>query len=174
MPRHEGTLWEVCVWSSSVVPICPEPRKLLLSRRELLAAAAIGAAMPRAAFAAAPDGQLTYGIHVSLAPTWFDPAETLGIITPFMVLYALHDAMVKPMPGKAQAPCLAEVVDSFRGRAQLRLHDPQGRQVPQRRSGDGGGRQILLRALSRRVARADEEPGGGRSKPSIRSASGSS
>ena len=48
------------------------------------------------------------GIHVSLAPTWFDPAETPGIITPFMVLYALHDAMVKPMPGNLQAPCLAE------------------------------------------------------------------
>src|SRR5207248_11669675 len=30
------------------------------------------------------------------------------IITPCMVLYALHDAMVKPMPGKAEAPCLAE------------------------------------------------------------------
>jgi peptide/nickel transport system substrate-binding protein len=25
-----------------------------------------------------------------------------------MVLYALHDAMVKPMPGKTQTPCLAE------------------------------------------------------------------
>ena len=47
-------------------------------------------------------------MHVSLAPTWFDPAETPGIITPFMVLYALHDAMVKPMPGKPLAPCLAE------------------------------------------------------------------
>ena len=39
-------------------------------------------------------------MHVSLAPVWFDPAEATGIITPFMVLYALHDAMVKPMPGK--------------------------------------------------------------------------
>ena len=58
--------------------------------------------------AAAPSGQLTWAIHVSLAPTWFDPAETQGIITPFMVLYALHDAMVKPMPGKTQTPCLAE------------------------------------------------------------------
>src|SRR5438552_12801355 len=79
-----------------------------LSRRELLAATALGVAAPRLALASVPDGQLTYGIHVSLAPTWFDPAETSGIITPFMVLYALHDAMVKPMPGKAQAPCLAE------------------------------------------------------------------
>jgi peptide/nickel transport system substrate-binding protein len=52
-----------------------------------------------------PDGaqQLTWGVHVSLAPTWFDPAETPGIITPFMVLYALHDALVKPMPGKPLA-----------------------------------------------------------------------
>ena len=65
----------------------------------------------------APEGQLTWGIHVSLAPTWFDPAETQGIITPFMVLYALHDAMVKPMPGKPQAPCLAESWSASRGRA---------------------------------------------------------
>ena len=50
---------------------------------------------------AAPEGQLVWGVHISLAPTWFDPAETPGIITPFMVLYALHDAMVKPMPGPA-------------------------------------------------------------------------
>src|SRR5262249_18124518 len=48
---------------------------------------------------AAPEGQVTWGIHISLAPTWFDPAETTGIVTPFMVMYALHDAMVKPLPG---------------------------------------------------------------------------
>jgi peptide/nickel transport system substrate-binding protein len=58
--------------------------------------------------AAAPEGQMTWGVHVSLAPTWFDPAETSGIITPFMLLYALHDAMVKPMPGNPMAPGLAE------------------------------------------------------------------
>ena len=57
---------------------------------------------------AAPEGQMTWGVHVSLAPTWFDPAETPGIGTPFMVLYALHDALVKPMPGNAMAPSLAE------------------------------------------------------------------
>jgi len=57
---------------------------------------------------AAPEGQLTWGVHISLAPTWFDPAETPGIITPFMVLYALHDALVKPMPGNPMAPSLAE------------------------------------------------------------------
>jgi peptide/nickel transport system substrate-binding protein len=57
---------------------------------------------------AAPEGQMTWGLHISLAPTWFDPAETPGIATPFMVLYALHDALVKPMPGQAMASSLAE------------------------------------------------------------------
>src|SRR4029077_1797835 len=58
--------------------------------------------------AAAPERQLTTAVHVSLAPAWFDPAETVGIITPFMFLYALHDALVKSMPGNAMAPSLAE------------------------------------------------------------------
>ena len=61
-----------------------------------------------AAAAEEPQGQLTWAVHTTLAPTWFDPAETPGIVTPFMVLYALHDAVVKPMPGKAMAPSLAE------------------------------------------------------------------
>jgi peptide/nickel transport system substrate-binding protein len=58
--------------------------------------------------AAAPEGQLTWAVHVSLAPSWFDPAETAGIITPFLFLYAMHDALVKSMPGNALAPSLAE------------------------------------------------------------------
>jgi peptide/nickel transport system substrate-binding protein len=80
------------------------------TRREVLALAALGlaAGAPTVALAAVPGDQLTWGLHVSLSPTWFDPAETLGIITPFMVLYALHDALVKPMPGASQAPCLAQ------------------------------------------------------------------
>ena len=67
----------------------------------------LGLLAPTAA-PAAPEGQLTWAVHVSLAPSWFDPAETTGIITPFMFLYALHDALVKPMPGNPLAPSLAE------------------------------------------------------------------
>ncbi len=80
------------------------------TRRDALALAALGlaAGAPGLAWAAGPAGQLTWGVHVSLAPTWFDPAETQGIITPFMILYALHDAMVKPMPGQPMAPSLAQ------------------------------------------------------------------
>jgi peptide/nickel transport system substrate-binding protein len=58
--------------------------------------------------AIAADGQMTWGVHISLAPTWFDPAEAPGIITPFMIYYALHDALVKPMPGQRMASSLAE------------------------------------------------------------------
>src|SRR6266404_2109060 len=58
--------------------------------------------------AAAPEGQMTWGVHISLAPTWFDPAETQGLITPFMIMYAIHDAMAKAMPGNTAAPSLAE------------------------------------------------------------------
>src|SRR5438477_8125520 len=81
-----------------------------MTRRDMLALAALGLASgaPGRAFAAAPHGQLIWGAPISLATTWFDPAETPAIITPFMVLYALHDAMVKPMPGNPLAPCLAE------------------------------------------------------------------
>ncbi len=57
---------------------------------------------------AVPDGQLTWAVHISIAPTWFDPAEASGIITPFMIYYALHDALVKPMPGNPLVPSLAQ------------------------------------------------------------------
>src|SRR5437870_4063004 len=81
--------------------------------------------------AAAPEGQMTWGVHISLAPTWFDPAETSGIITPFMALYGLHDALVKPMPGNLMTPSLAESwtmsagqkVYEFKLREGLRFHN---------------------------------------------------
>jgi peptide/nickel transport system substrate-binding protein len=57
--------------------------------------------------AAKPAGQMTWAIHFTIAPTFFEPAETTGI-TSFLFLYALHDALVKPMPGNMQAPSLAE------------------------------------------------------------------
>src|SRR3989475_1098832 len=57
---------------------------------------------------AAPEGTMTWGVRVALAARWLDPGETEGVITPFMVLYALHDALVKPMPGGLTTPSLAE------------------------------------------------------------------
>ena len=58
--------------------------------------------------AASPAGQATYAFHVTLAPRWLDPGETESAITPFKVLYAIHDALVKPMPAGQTTPSLAE------------------------------------------------------------------
>ena len=90
----------------------------LLTRRRLLQGTLGGIAglatwhgWPRLQVAMAqkgePAGQMTWAVHLSIAPTWFDPAETSGVITPFLFLYAMHDALVKPMPDNQMSPCLA-------------------------------------------------------------------
>jgi peptide/nickel transport system substrate-binding protein len=71
----------------------------------VLASIAMIAAAPVAV--AAQDGQLIVGTHVTIAPKWLDPADTESAITPFMVLYPLHDAVVKLMPD-GMKPSLAE------------------------------------------------------------------
>ena len=61
-----------------------------------------------AAPALAAEGELRWGLHVTLAAKWLDPAETEAFNTPYMVLYAVHDALVKPMPAGMTTPSLAE------------------------------------------------------------------
>src|SRR5918999_4526122 len=90
-----------------------------LSRRRFLQGTAAGVAgvaawlqgwSPRTAAPAQqaePSGQMTWAVHVTIAPTWFDPAETPPVITPYMLMYAMHDALVKPMPGNTMTPSLA-------------------------------------------------------------------
>ena len=58
--------------------------------------------------ASPPEGQLTIAFDTSITPTYLDPAETTGIAAPFVFLYALHDALLKPLPGNLLTPCLAE------------------------------------------------------------------
>src|ERR671935_1473941 len=78
-----------------------------------------------------PADQLTIAFDVSIAPTFLEPAETPGIGTPFVFLYALHDALIKPLPGNNMAPCLAEswketpdgLVYEFKLREGLRFHN---------------------------------------------------
>jgi peptide/nickel transport system substrate-binding protein len=55
-----------------------------------------------------PDDQLTIAFDSSIATSFLDPADTPGLGTPFVFLYALHDALIKPLPGNDMAPCLAE------------------------------------------------------------------
>src|SRR6266849_2057323 len=56
-----------------------------------------------------PEGEMRFALYVTLAPAWLDPGEfLLGNLTPFWMLYALHDALVKPMPDYPMANSLAE------------------------------------------------------------------
>jgi len=84
------------------------PRPVHRVRGAVVLALTLLAAIAACPVAAAPSGQLTWAVHISLAPTWFDPAETPSLITPFMTLYAMHDALVKFMPGAPQGKSLAE------------------------------------------------------------------
>ena len=55
-----------------------------------------------------PAGQAVMAWHVTLAPTWFDPSTAPPQITPFGMLYAIHDALVRPLPGHKMGNSLAE------------------------------------------------------------------
>jgi peptide/nickel transport system substrate-binding protein len=96
--------------------------------------------------AAQPAGTVTWGVHVTLATRWLDTAETESEITPFMILYALHDALVKPMPGNLNAPSLASR-GPCRRTAHVGVRAAQGRALPQRRAGHRRGREVQLRSL---------------------------
>ncbi len=52
---------------------------------------------------------MRWALYVTIAPLWFDPGESvIGVLTPFWVVYALHDALVKPTPAGMLTPSLAE------------------------------------------------------------------
>src|SRR5262249_10579396 len=54
-----------------------------------------------------PAGELVIAWPVTIVPVWFDPAETPAQITPFAFLYALHDGLVRPLPGERMGNSLA-------------------------------------------------------------------
>jgi peptide/nickel transport system substrate-binding protein len=70
-----------------------------------LSAAALAAAAPAAS---AAEGTMTWGVHVSLTPAFFDPADATGTALPLMVYYAVHDALVRPLPGTRMGAALAQ------------------------------------------------------------------
>jgi peptide/nickel transport system substrate-binding protein len=74
----------------------------------LVAAALVAVGHAGHAGAQTPAGEAVMAWHVTIAPTWFDPSTAPPQITPFGMLYALHDALVRPLPGHKMAPSLAE------------------------------------------------------------------
>jgi peptide/nickel transport system substrate-binding protein len=80
-----------------------------MTRRGLLATATLIAAMVDGignAQAATPGGEFVIAPHITVPAAWFDPAEMGG--ASLLELYALHDALMKPMPGGTAAPCLSD------------------------------------------------------------------
>src|ERR1700730_14052820 len=73
----------------------------------LLAAVLVPTAPPRAADPPS-SGQAVMAWHVTIARSWFDPSTAPPQITPFGMLYAIHDALVRPYPGQKMGSSLAE------------------------------------------------------------------
>src|SRR5262249_6669445 len=100
-------------------------RRLLLSTVVLVIAIGVAGAQ------AQPDGQVTIAFDASIANSFLDPAQASGVATPFVFLYAMHDALAKPLPGNAMAPSLAEswrespdgLVYEFKLREGLKFHN---------------------------------------------------
>jgi peptide/nickel transport system substrate-binding protein len=101
-------------------------------------AAATAAAQPAATAAPAAakveaKGRLVYAWHTTISPAWLDPQENPPQVTPYNFAYALHDALVKHMPGKTFAPSLAESYEiapdhrsaTFKLRQGIKFHDGQ-------------------------------------------------
>ncbi len=97
----------------------------------LLLAGFILAATGAAAETQAPSGRVVMAWHVTIAPSWYDPSSAPPQITPFGMLYAIHDALVRPYPGQKMGPSLAEswtesedgIVYEFKLRPNLKFHN---------------------------------------------------
>src|SRR5438034_902333 len=80
------------------------PRCLVVSAA--VALLGVGVLSPRSGWGA--EGVMSWGVHVSLTPAFFDPADATGTALPLMVYYAVHDALVRPLPGTRMGAALAQ------------------------------------------------------------------
>jgi peptide/nickel transport system substrate-binding protein len=102
----------------------PRIARLLIVGALMLGAARVGSP-------ASPTGEIVIAWHVTIPPAWLDPAEAPVQVSPFEIYYALHDAMVRPLPGEKLGHSLAEswmespdgLVYEFKLREGLKFHN---------------------------------------------------
>jgi peptide/nickel transport system substrate-binding protein len=78
-----------------------------------------------------PRGRFVEAWNTAISPAWLDPQENPPRSDPYHFDYLLHDALVKPMPGRPFAPSLAESYDiapdfrsaTFTLRNGIKFHD---------------------------------------------------
>jgi peptide/nickel transport system substrate-binding protein len=98
---------------------------------ELFAVILVVVGVPLAAVGQPRSGEAIVAWHVTLAPSWFDPSTAPPQITAFGMLYAIHDALLRPLPGQKIGPSLAETwtegadgrVYEFKLRRGLKFHN---------------------------------------------------
>jgi len=82
---------------------------------------------------APPAGEAVMAWPITIAPSWFDPSTAPPQITPFGILYAVHDALVRPLPGQKMGNSLAEswtespdgLIYEFKLRPGLKFHNAE-------------------------------------------------
>jgi len=106
-------------------------RRHLASAASLLVVAFAFNATSSIAASSPPSGRAVMAWHVTISPSWFDPSTAPPQITPFGILYAIHDALVRPYPGHKMGPSLAQsweesedgLTYQFRLRSGLKFHN---------------------------------------------------
>jgi len=124
--QAEYSLWRVPMTSIYVLRFHRSFAALLL----IAVATTLFMVASTAALAAA-SGRAVIAWHVTISPSWFDPSTAPPQITPFGMLYAIHDALVRPYPGHKMGPSLAESWSEspdgktyeFKLRAGLKFHN---------------------------------------------------
>jgi peptide/nickel transport system substrate-binding protein len=126
-PLAARTMAPASVATSAPVAAKPEPTA---AKPEAAAAKPASAAAP-AVKGPEPKGKFVEGFNATIPPAWLDPQENPSQATPYNFDYALHDAMLKHMPGQQFAPSLAESYDiapdfksaTFKLRKGIKFHD---------------------------------------------------